>query len=145
MASPLGGTSWVSCMTRICCKKLASRCQSRLVTGHGMASRSIPCTSQRLSDQGSMAQRKAAINFSPSNLIQATQAATPHNVGLFLCPSTAGLRDNGTYLKASMLMSASATTQYPDEVATFITFLFTNNGAVKALGIERGIPGSARA
>ncbi len=92
-----------------------------------------------------LAQRKAAINFSPSNLIQATQAATPHNVGLFLCPSTTGLSDNGTYLKASMLMSASATTQYPDEVAKFITFLFTNNGAIKALGIERGIPGSARA
>jgi multiple sugar transport system substrate-binding protein len=92
-----------------------------------------------------LAQRKAAINFSPSNLIQATQAATPHTVGLFLCPSTTGLRDNGTYLKASMLMSASATTQYPDEVATFINFLFANNGAIQALGIERGIPGSARA
>lgn len=44
-----------------------------------------------------------------------------------------------------MLMSASATTQYPDEVARFINFLFTKDGAIKALGIERGIPGSARA
>lgn len=92
-----------------------------------------------------LAQGKAAINFSPSNLIQATQAATLHKVGLFLCPATAGLRDNGTYLKASMLMSASATTRYRDEVAQFINFLFTNDGAIKALGIERGIPGSARA
>ena len=92
-----------------------------------------------------LAQRKAAINFSPSNLIQATQAATSHSLGLFLCPSTTGQRDNGTYLKASMLMSASASTQYPDEVAKFINFLFTSDGAIKALGIERGIPGSARA
>ena len=92
-----------------------------------------------------LAQGRAAINFSPSNLIQATQAATQHKVGLFLCPSTAGQRDNGVYLKASMLMSASATTPYPNEVAQFINFLFTEDGVIKALGIERGIPGSARA
>lgn len=92
-----------------------------------------------------LAQKKAAINFSPSNLIQATQAATKDTLGLFLCPSTAGQHDNGAYLKASMLMSAFATTPYPNEVAQFINFLFANDGAIKALAIERGIPGSARA
>jgi multiple sugar transport system substrate-binding protein len=58
---------------------------------------------------------------------------------------TAGLRDTGNYLKASMLMSASATTKYPSEVTQFINYLFNNNAAIKALGIERAIPGSARA
>jgi multiple sugar transport system substrate-binding protein len=115
--------------------------------------RSGACTTPAVESESSstipalstLAQKKAAINFSPSNLIQATQAATQHKVGLFLCPSTAGQRDNGAYLKASMLMSAFATTPYPNEVGQFINFLFANDGAIKALAIERGIPGSARA
>ncbi|HEX4204598.1 MAG TPA: extracellular solute-binding protein [Ktedonobacteraceae bacterium] len=88
---------------------------------------------------------KAAINVSTSNQIQAYQAATTHKLGLCTPPMTAGLRDTGNYLKASMLMSASATTKYPSEVTQFINYLFNNNAAIKALGIERAIPGSARA
>ncbi|WP_160146053.1 ABC transporter substrate-binding protein [Dictyobacter aurantiacus] len=88
---------------------------------------------------------KAAINFSTSNQIQAFQAATPTKLGLYSTPSSAGVKDNGNYLKASMLLSASSSTKNPDAVTQFINAVFNDPALVKALKIERGIPGSARA
>jgi len=88
---------------------------------------------------------RAAIIFTTSNQLQAFQVSTPHKLALFTCPLSSGYRDTGNYLKASMLMSASATTKHTTEVAQFINFLFNDAAAIQALGVERGIPGSASA
>jgi multiple sugar transport system substrate-binding protein len=88
---------------------------------------------------------KAVINFSTSNQIQAFQASTPHKLALFTFPLSKGYTDTGNYLKASMLASASATTKHPEEVTQFINFVFSDPAAIQVLGIERGIPGPARA
>jgi multiple sugar transport system substrate-binding protein len=88
---------------------------------------------------------KAAIIFTTSNQLQAFQASTPHKLALFTLPLSSGYRDTGNYLKASMLLSASATTKHTTDVAQFINFVFNDTAAIHALGVERGIPGSARA
>lgn len=88
---------------------------------------------------------KTAFTISTSNQIQAYQAGTTRKLGLFSSPAAAGLQDIGNYLKASMLVSASATTKNPALVTTFINALFNDPAIVMALKIERGIPGSARA
>ncbi|HEY4389553.1 MAG TPA: extracellular solute-binding protein [Ktedonobacteraceae bacterium] len=88
---------------------------------------------------------KVAITFQPSNTIKSYQSSTPHTIGMYIAPTTAGLKDPGTYLKASQLVSASATTKYYEEAVSFINFLLNDTSAIKVLGIERGIPGSARA
>jgi multiple sugar transport system substrate-binding protein len=88
---------------------------------------------------------KVAITFQPSNTIQSYQSSTPHKLGMYISPKSTGLKDPGTYLKASQLLSAGGITKYREEVVQFINFLFNDTGAIKTLGIERGIPGSARA
>jgi multiple sugar transport system substrate-binding protein len=42
-------------------------------------------------------------------------------------------------------MSISSKTKYPEQAASFIGFMINDPGAVKALDIERGIPGSTKA
>jgi multiple sugar transport system substrate-binding protein len=51
----------------------------------------------------------------------------------------------GNYLKCSMMMSIAANSKNVDAAANFIQFLITNPDGVKAIGLDRGIPGSARA
>ncbi len=46
----------------------------------------------------------------------------------------------GQYLKPSMLLSASARTEHPEEVAMFIDFLINDPEAGRILGGNRGIP-----
>ncbi|GCE21515.1 hypothetical protein [Dictyobacter kobayashii] len=64
---------------------------------------------------------------------------------MYSTPAAAGVKDTGNYLKASMLLSASASTKNPALVTKFINAIFNDPTIVKALKIERGIPGSARA
>jgi ABC-type sugar transport system, periplasmic component len=87
----------------------------------------------------------AAITFGTSNTVESYQNSTLHKLGIYTPPLMMGSRDTGNYLKAAMLLSASASTKYPSEVARCINFLFNDTGAIKTLGVERGIPGSARA
>jgi multiple sugar transport system substrate-binding protein len=54
-------------------------------------------------------------------------------------------KQTGNYLKCSMMMSIAANSKNTDEAAKFIQFLITNPDGVKAIGLDRGIPGSARA
>ena len=77
-----------------------------------------------------------------SNQLEAFQAATTHQLALTLPPLGSA---PGMYLKTSMMLSIAETTKYPTECANFANFLINDAGAVKAIGIERGVPGSVKA
>ncbi len=51
----------------------------------------------------------------------------------------------GAYLKAGSLFSISAKTGFAQGAASFVGFFNTDPEAVKVLGLERGVPGSAKA
>jgi multiple sugar transport system substrate-binding protein len=74
-----------------------------------------------------------------SNQLEAFQAASSAPLALIAYPqgSTPGL-----FLKASQLLSISASTKYPNQAASFTSFAIKDPGAVKVLGFERGVPGS---
>jgi len=80
-----------------------------------------------------------------SNLFEAFQQATTHQLGLTLPPTGGNGASPGMYLKASQLLSIYASTKYPLTSANYTNFILNNVDAIKALGIERGIPGSAKA
>jgi pectin-derived oligosaccharide transport system substrate-binding protein len=82
---------------------------------------------------------KAVFGHLFSNQYEAFQKATTHTLGLVSYP-----RENapGLYLKASQLLSIFANTKYQIQSANFCSFVINDPGAVKALGFERGVPGS---
>jgi multiple sugar transport system substrate-binding protein len=94
----------------------------------------------------SMIQKKSVFLDTYSNLLETFQAATSNRLGIMLPPvGGEGTTQPGMYLKASMLLSISSTTKYPLASANYVNFVNNNGDAVKALGIERGIPGSTKA
>jgi multiple sugar transport system substrate-binding protein len=89
-----------------------------------------------------LATGKAAFATGHSNQFSSYQDLTPHPLALQTVPTGAM---PGNYLKPSMLMSIAAKSKYAKDAATFINFLITDPKGVKAIGLDRGIPGSARA
>jgi multiple sugar transport system substrate-binding protein len=85
---------------------------------------------------------KAVFSHLFTNQYEAYQDATAHPLSLIAYPrgSTPGI-----YLKASQLLSIAANTKYPVQATSFASFAVNDPGAVKALGLERGVPGSASA
>jgi multiple sugar transport system substrate-binding protein len=51
----------------------------------------------------------------------------------------------GLYYKPSLLLSVSATTPNRDQAVRFVDFLINDPDGIKAIGLERGIPGSRKA
>lgn len=51
----------------------------------------------------------------------------------------------GLYYKPSQLLSIAAQTPYANEAAAFINFIINDPAGIKAIGVERGIPGSRKA
>jgi multiple sugar transport system substrate-binding protein len=88
---------------------------------------------------------KLAFHFDWSNLIVAWQKFTPHTLSMAVFPQGPAGSVPGQYFKVSQLMSISSKTKYPDEAANFVNFMINDTGAIKALDIERGIPGAAKA
>lgn len=88
---------------------------------------------------------KAVFTLTLSNLLAAFQALMTHKVGIHITPTGPQGSQPGMYLKTSMLMSVSATTKYVDDSTSFVGFMINDSGAIKALNIERGVPGSAKA
>jgi multiple sugar transport system substrate-binding protein len=72
----------------------------------------------------------------------AARTASPTRTLNIMIPPSGGL---GLYLKASMLLSIAANTKYQQTAVEYTNFLFNDINAIKKLGIERGIPGSAKA
>jgi multiple sugar transport system substrate-binding protein len=77
-----------------------------------------------------------------SNELESYQALTSHTIMLYPIPDGPG---PGLYFKPSMLISIAANTPYVLEAAAFIDFIINDPGGITAFGIERGIPGVAKA
>src|SRR5581483_1617281 len=75
----------------------------------------------------------------------AWQKFTPHKLGMTIFPLGSAGSEFGHYFKVSQMMSVSSKTKHPDEATSFINSMINDVGAIKALDIERGIPGSAKA
>jgi multiple sugar transport system substrate-binding protein len=88
---------------------------------------------------------KAVFTLTLSNLLDAFQALMQHKVGIHMTPTGPTGSQGGMYLKTSQLMSVSSKTKYVDDSTGFVGFLINDPGAIKAINIERGIPGSAKA
>ncbi len=67
-----------------------------------------------------------------------------HKVGINIPPTGGTGAQPGMYLKTSMLMSVGAKTKYVDDSTGFVGFLINDPGGIKAINVERGIPGSAK-
>ena len=76
-----------------------------------------------------------------SNVLQPFQAATTHTLGMTPLPIGP---TPGMYLKTSQMLSIATTTKDSTDCARFASFLINNAGGVKALGLERGVPGSIK-
>jgi multiple sugar transport system substrate-binding protein len=85
---------------------------------------------------------KAAFATAHSNQFSGFQTLTTDPLVLQFVPTGTQV---GNYLKCSMSMSIAANSKNVDAAANFIQFLITNPDGVKAIGLDRGIPGSARA
>jgi multiple sugar transport system substrate-binding protein len=89
-----------------------------------------------------LVQGKAAFAIAHSNQFHGYQTLSKHAYALQMVPTGP---QPGIYNKPSMLMSIAAKSKYADDAARFINFIITDPKGVKALGLDRGIPGSARA
>jgi multiple sugar transport system substrate-binding protein len=88
---------------------------------------------------------KVAFHFDWSNLVVAWQKFTPHKLGMAVFPQGPSGSVPGQYFKVSQMMSISSKTKHPEDAANFVNFMINDTGAIKALDIERGIPGPAKA
>lgn len=93
-------------------------------------------------DTSTVIKGKSVFMILYSNQFEAYQKATKRKMDMYTPPI--GTVPGG-YLKVSMLMSISTQSKHAQEAASFINFLINDQGAVKALGLERGTPGSAKA
>ncbi len=94
-------------------------------------------------DNSTIVLGKAAMRLQWSNFVGQYQILMKNaTIGLAGHPGGAG---TGTYIKVSQLFSLSAKTQFPRAGAAFIGFFITNPDAVSILGLERGVPPSAKA
>jgi multiple sugar transport system substrate-binding protein len=98
----------------------------------------------------SVVQGKAVFSFNLSNLFESYQkgafAISPLRKMNMMVPPTGGSGSiPGIFLKTSQLLSISATTKYQQTAVKYANFIINDVGAIKKLGIERGIPGSAKA
>lgn len=85
----------------------------------------------------------ATIDFAHSNQLVALQALNPYPLGMNMFPNQAGGQP-GQYLKPSMLISVSKTSQMKDEAVAFTSFLASDLDAAAILRVERGVPGDGR-
>src|SRR5690606_20167644 len=92
-------------------------------------------------DQGSFIVGRSAIAMYWSNQLDAAEAASGKELAVLRFPSLAGdALERKAWYKASMLWSASARTEHPEEAVHFINWMMnsTESGQI-GLG-ERGIP-----
>lgn len=88
---------------------------------------------------------KAVFSHTLSNLYDAYSKATQNKLAMVAMPTYSGSGATpGMYLKASMLFSVGSKSTHQAHAASFIGFTVNNPDAVKALGLDRGVPGSAK-
>jgi len=84
-----------------------------------------------------------AIGFAHSNQLTAYQALNKNPLAITVYPQLPGGK-SGHYIKPAMLMSVAARTRNADLAGRVVNFLVNEPEGVQALGIERGVPGSAK-
>lgn len=89
-----------------------------------------------------LAKGQSAFAIAHSNQFGGYQVLSQHKFVLKVLPSGPQI---GLYHKPSMLLSIATQSKYTKEGAAFTNFLILNPDGVKAIGTDRGIPGSARA
>jgi multiple sugar transport system substrate-binding protein len=97
----------------------------------------------------SVVQGKAAFMFTLSNLFESSQKAAfaispQRKLGITTPPTGGAGSSPAMYLKTSQLLSIYANTKYPQTAVKYANFIINDSNAIKTLGIERGIPGSAK-
>lgn len=75
-----------------------------------------------------------------SNQIQALEEASGSEIVPLQVPTVEGSPEGTSYFKSSMYWSASASTEHPAEVATFLNYLANSEEAADLLVTERGVP-----
>lgn len=100
-------------------------------------------------EAGGLAESFTATNqsaFGPwwSNQVQALRDASGHDLVALRVPATDDAADGWAYYKPSMFWSASAKTEHPAEVATFLDFLANSEEAADLLLAERGVPANEK-
>ncbi len=91
-----------------------------------------------------LVQGKAAFKMRWSNFIGQYQTLTKNQLAMLPHPKgPAGTRP-GAYLRAGSLFSVPAKSQFVEGAAGFIGYFLTDPDAVKALAMDRGVPGSAK-
>ena len=93
-------------------------------------------------DQYEISRGSAAMSYANSNQVVAFQAINKSKLALSVFPNLKG-GVSGHYIKPAMLMSISSKTKNPQEAAKLIQFMVNEAEGVKALGIERGVPGAS--
>lgn len=94
-------------------------------------------------DAAPIVQGKAVFAFAWSNFLGQYQILTKDNIGIMRYPT--GGNQPGDYVQASQFFSISAKSQAPQAAADFINFFVHDSAALKILGVERGVPASAKA
>ena len=94
-------------------------------------------------DQYELSKGLAAMSYLNSNQLVAMQALNKNKLGIAMFPQVKG-GSSGHYIKPSQLMSISAKSKMPEEAGKFISFLINDPEGVKILGLERGVPESAK-
>lgn len=116
-----------------------------LVENGAMPGASLLAEEQTLSlEQGLGGTGREAIGPWWSNESVGLAHAVGAELELFHYPTWTGdLTDSSPWLKSSMYLSASSSTDHPDEVQTFIDFFVNSEEAGMISMVERGIPPSA--
>jgi multiple sugar transport system substrate-binding protein len=94
-------------------------------------------------DAAPIVQGKAVFCFAWSNFLGQYQILTKDQIGVMRYPT--GGKQAGDYVQASQFFSISSKSKAPDSAAQFIQFFVQNAAALKILGVERGVPASAKA
>ncbi|WP_202912143.1 ABC transporter substrate-binding protein [Nesterenkonia muleiensis] len=94
-------------------------------------------------DQSLMGTGQVALAPWWTNQLPGLSAASGEELELLRFPSVSGnAEENGMWYKSSMLLSASAGTDHPEEVQTFIDWFVNSEEAGQINQMDRGLPGN---
>lgn len=83
---------------------------------------------------------KAVFDVTHSNQFVGFQTLTQHTLAFQQIPTGPG---PGIYLKPSMLLSIAASSKHAKSSAAFINFLINDPAGIKAIVLDRGVPGNS--
>ncbi|OSM43794.1 ABC transporter substrate-binding protein [Nesterenkonia sp. PF2B19] len=114
------------------------------MVGEGIPSAAVMSENQSSGpDQSLLGTGQVAMAPWWTNQINGLSEASGVDLELLRFPSSTGsAEDNGMWYKSSMLMSAAATTDHPEEAQLFIDFFVNSEEAGMLNLVDRGLPGN---